>query len=194
MTEPDTAPLAIDRGVAATLHAILGQLLTTPAVPPRGPQDAPTATGTGAEPEHVANEAQTGAQRFDRLALRQRIARALHRYDNDHGQAGGDLPSQYHHEQADAVMAVVQPEIDAERAEMQHLLRAEHTRANEAIRREEASDQAAEEQRDRAEQAEAQVRAVRQLAYDYAVGDPTDTVPFHSVARAISRALDTPTA
>jgi hypothetical protein len=44
--------------------------------------------------------------------LRQRIARALHRYDNEHALSGNDIPSEHHYGEADAVVDVVRSEID----------------------------------------------------------------------------------
>jgi hypothetical protein len=42
--------------------------------------------------------------------LRQRIARAIHRYDNQHALAGNDMPSAHHYGEADAVLAVLADE------------------------------------------------------------------------------------
>ncbi|MER5312721.1 hypothetical protein ABT034_33665 [Streptomyces sp. NPDC002773] len=39
--------------------------------------------------------------------LRQRIARAIHRYDNQHALSGNDVPSTHHYGEADAVLAVL---------------------------------------------------------------------------------------
>lgn len=42
--------------------------------------------------------------------LRQRIARAIHRYDNHHALSGNDMPSEHHYGEADAVLAVLDAE------------------------------------------------------------------------------------
>lgn len=40
--------------------------------------------------------------------LRHQIARAIHRYDHEHGLSGNDIPSEHHQGEADAVLAVLQ--------------------------------------------------------------------------------------
>lgn len=64
----------------------------------------PTPAGTSSTPR----PAKDGEER------RKRYARAIHRYDNEHGLSGNDLPSQHHYGEAAAVMAVA----DAEQAEL----------------------------------------------------------------------------
>ncbi len=44
--------------------------------------------------------------------LRQRIARAIHQYDNEHALSGNDIPSEHHYGEADAAVDVIRPEID----------------------------------------------------------------------------------
>jgi hypothetical protein len=46
-------------------------------------------------------------------SLQQRIARAIHRYDNHHALSGNDIPSKHHHGEADAVLAELKRELEA---------------------------------------------------------------------------------
>ena len=43
--------------------------------------------------------------------LRQRVARAIHGYDNHHALSGNDIPSKHHFGEADAALTVLRPEL-----------------------------------------------------------------------------------
>lgn len=45
--------------------------------------------------------------------LRQRLARAIHRYDNHHALSGNDTPSEHHYGEADAALAELERELSA---------------------------------------------------------------------------------
>ncbi|MDG9701702.1 hypothetical protein [Streptomyces sp. DH37] len=53
--------------------------------------------------------------RRDSEGRRQQYARAIHRYDYEHALSGNDLPSEHHYGEADAVMAVADAELRAQR-------------------------------------------------------------------------------
>jgi hypothetical protein len=68
---------------------------------------------------------------------RARYAKAIHRYDYEHGLSGNDIPSKHHLGEADAVLAVRDPELEQLRAEVERLkgLVAESEAPGHAIRR-----------------------------------------------------------
>jgi hypothetical protein len=49
----------------------------------------------------------------DQPSLRQRVARAIHRYDNHHALSGNDIPSKHHYGEADFVLAELRTELEA---------------------------------------------------------------------------------
>jgi hypothetical protein len=49
----------------------------------------------------------------DQPTLRQRVARAIHRYDNQNALSGNDIPSKHHYGEADFVLTELRSELDA---------------------------------------------------------------------------------
>ncbi|MFG3488510.1 hypothetical protein [Streptomyces sp. NPDC047972] len=96
--------------------------------------------------------------------LRQRVARAIHRYDNQHALAGNDIPSKHHHGEADAVLAELERELSAfveyENAINWHTTCLACARVLDSCLRE----------TERAERAEATLTAVRKLAQQWQSG------------------------
>lgn len=62
-----------------------------------------------------------GTTPSQRAGLRHEIAKAIHRYDNEHALSGNDIPSRHHRGEADAVMALLYQEWPWLRAEAEEL-------------------------------------------------------------------------